>query len=184
MKRFMAAFAALVSLVSMFMSLGVGVAAPAQQANTVTITMQDFAFAPKNITITVGTSVVWKNAGTKKHTATADDNSFDTGVVAPGGSSAPVTFSKTGTFAYFCQFHGAAGGVAMSGTITVVDASQQAPPSATPPPTAAPSAPASVGHVAFSDNAKGARAAVATFTFTNLPLPAEDHQYEAWFADG
>lgn len=184
MKRIIAAFVALIGMVSVFVGLGVAVAAPAPQANTVTITMQDFTFAPKDITIPVGSSVVWKNAGTKKHTATADDNSFDTGVVAPGNSSAPVSFSKTGTFAYFCQFHGAAGGIAMSGTITVVAASQPIPPAATAAATIAPSAAAPVGHVAFSDNAKGARAAVATFTFTNLPLPAEEQQYEAWFADG
>ncbi|MHB8626198.1 MAG: cupredoxin domain-containing protein [Aggregatilineales bacterium] len=184
MKRIAAAFAALISLVSVLVGLGVAAAAPALQANTVTVTMQDFAFAPKDITIPVGSSVVWKNAGTKKHTATADDNSFDTGVVAPGASSAPVTFSKTGKFAYFCQFHGAAGGTAMSGTITVVDASQAIPPAATAAATAAPAAAVPVGHVAFTDNAKGARGAVATFTFTSLPLPAEEQQYEAWFADG
>ncbi len=184
MKRFIAAFAALVSLFSVLVGLGVAAAAPALQANAVTITMQDFAFAQKDVTIPVGSSVIWKNGGTKKHTATADDGSFDTGVVAPGASSAPVTFNKTGTFPYFCQFHGAAGGIAMSGTITVVDASQAIPPAATAAATAAPAAAPPVGHVAFTDNAKGARAAVATLNFTSLPLPAEEQQYEAWFADG
>src|SRR5262249_14519122 len=38
------------------------------------VVMKDFEFAPKVITITAGTSVVFVNQGAKKHTATADDN--------------------------------------------------------------------------------------------------------------
>src|SRR5215468_10588348 len=102
-----------------FATLGVGVgrilASPPEQAQPTTVTMKDFEFAPKTITIKVGDSVVWANAGTKKHTATADDNSFDTGVVAPGASSQPVKFDKAGSFPYYCQFHGGPGGVDMAG---------------------------------------------------------------------
>ena len=94
-------------------------ASPLAQANTVTVTMKDFQFDPKPVTIKAGDSIVWKNEGTKKHTGTADDNSFDTGVVAPGTTSAAIKFDKPGTYAFYCQFHGGPGGVAMSGTIVV-----------------------------------------------------------------
>src|SRR5450432_709698 len=160
------------------------------QADQVTVNMQDFAFVPANITVHVGGTVTWANTGTKKHTATADDNSFDTGVVAPGASSQAVTFTKAGTFKYFCQFHGGPDGVDMSGTITVVaDAAVASPQAATQVPaaaqTAAPQAAsaASVGTVTFADKVKGARADSVTFTITNLPLPDEGKQYEAWLAN-
>ena len=43
---------------------------------------------------------------------------FDSGVVAPGGSFSHV-FMTAKTVPYHCSFHGGAGGVGMSGTITV-----------------------------------------------------------------
>ena len=94
-------------------------ATQAAASNTVTIVLKDFEFDPKTITIKAGTSVIFVNQGTKKHTATADDNSFDTGVLAPGASSAPIQFSKAGVVPFYCQFHGGPGGVDMSGVITV-----------------------------------------------------------------
>lgn len=93
--------------------------AAAAGANVTTVVVKDFEFDPKTITIAVGSSVVFSNQGTKKHTATADDNSFDTGVLAPGSSSAPIKFDKAGTFPFYCQFHGGPGGTAMSGVIVV-----------------------------------------------------------------
>ena len=80
--------------------------------------MTDFQFGPKEITVPVGTTVTWVNKGTKKHSATADDGSFDTGLFAPGESKS-VTFDKPGTYPYFCQLHGDKGGKAMAGVITV-----------------------------------------------------------------
>jgi len=101
MKRFFSILATGSALLCVVIAFAVATRVSATQANTVTITMQDFQFTPKDISIPVGSSVIWKNAGTKKHTATADDNSFDTGVVAPNASSAPVVFSKTGKFQYY-----------------------------------------------------------------------------------
>jgi plastocyanin len=149
--------------------------------------MKDFEFAPKDVTVPVGSSVVWQNAGAKKHTATADDNSFDTAVVAPGASSQPIKFDKAGTFKYFCQFHGAAGGVDMAGTITVVAAAgdtgaAQATPAATAAPAAAQAGPA-VGQATFADKAKGAHADSVKIALHDLPLPEEGKQYEAWLAN-
>jgi plastocyanin len=82
--------------------------------------MIDFEFGPKDLSVPVGTTVTWVNNGTKKHSATADDGSFDTGLFTPGQSKS-VTFSKPGKFAYYCQLHGDKGGVAMSGVVTVTD---------------------------------------------------------------
>jgi len=183
MKQRIRFFAMLLSVVVLTIGVTYAIAAPAQQAQNVTITVSDFQFTAKDITIPVGSSVVWNNTGTKKHTATADDGSFDTGVIAPGTSSAPVKFDKPGTFAYFCQFHGAPGGVDMAGTITVTAGGQVATAPAAAP-TAAPAAAKAIGHISFSDKAKGANADELTVAITNIPIPAEGQQYEAWVADG
>ena len=94
-------------------------AQPLPQGATVSVSMKDFQFDPKPITVKAGDSITWKNDGTKKHTATADDGSFDTAVVAPGTTSQPIKFDKPGTYAFYCQFHGGPGGVDMSATIIV-----------------------------------------------------------------
>src|SRR5882724_11154214 len=167
---------------------GPHVAAKTLRADTVTITMSDFKFDPPDITVQAGSSIVWTNNGTKKHTATADDNSFDTGVIAPGASSQPIKFDKAGKYLYFCQFHGAAGGVDMSGTITVVAAASSdnsaAGQATTAPTAAAPAQPAKpVGQATFADKAKGAHADSVKITLTSLPLPDEGKQYEAWLSN-
>jgi plastocyanin len=142
------------------------------------VRMSDKQFAPKEITIGTGDSVVWENMDSVNHTATADDNTFDTGIVAPGKTSKAITFDKPGMYAYYCQFHGGPGGVGMAGLITVI-AMQAAGAGATAAPT---QPPAPIGLATFADKAKTAHADSITLSFTNLPLAGEDKQYEAWLA--
>ncbi len=80
-------------------------------ANAVTI--QNMAFSPKNLQVKVGQAVTWTNQDAVGHSATADDNSFDTGILGQGQSKA-ITFSKAGTFTYHCSVH-----PSMTATITV-----------------------------------------------------------------
>lgn len=68
------------------------------------VTIQNFAFSPATITVKAGDSVTWTNQDSAGHSATADDNSFDTGVL-PQGQSKSVTFSKAGTYTYHCSVH-------------------------------------------------------------------------------
>jgi plastocyanin len=56
------------------------------------------------ISVSAGQSIEWVNLGTQAHTATAADASFDTGLVAPGGS-AQLEFDTPGTYAYICTPH-------------------------------------------------------------------------------
>ena len=106
--------------------------APQALAADTTVSMTDNAFGPATITINVGDTVTWVNNGEHDHTATADDRSWDSGELAPGGSFSH-TFTTAGTFGYFCELHGAPGGIGMSGTIVVQAA---APSEPTPAPTA------------------------------------------------
>lgn len=86
---------------------------PTQVAGKNTITIQNMAFAPATLTIKAGDKVTWTNQDAVGHSATADDNSFDTGVLGQGQSGS-ITFSKAGTYTYHCSVH-----PYMKGTIVV-----------------------------------------------------------------
>lgn len=77
------------------------------------VTIQNYAYSPSNITVKVGGRVTWLNKDTVGHSATADDKSFDTGVLQAGESSS-ITFAEAGTFPYHCSIH-----PNMTGTIVV-----------------------------------------------------------------
>ena len=68
------------------------------------VTIQNFAFSPSTITVKVGDKVTWTNQDSIGHSATADNGSFDTGVLQQGQSGS-ITFSKAGTFTYHCSVH-------------------------------------------------------------------------------
>ncbi len=95
-------------------------ATPSVQSGSVTIRMLDFEFDQPAVTVKAGTEVTWVGAGAgPRHSATADDNSFDTGLFGPKQSKT-IKFDKPGTYPYYCQLHGGPGGDGMAGTITVV----------------------------------------------------------------
>ncbi len=93
-------------------------AAPAVSAGAMTVNLVDTTFEPAQLTVKVGTTVKWTNNSTMNHTVTADDGSFGSDTLAPGAQF-QFTFSKPGTFRYYCKFHGGPGGKGMSGTIVV-----------------------------------------------------------------
>jgi plastocyanin len=77
-----------------------------------TITVQDFAFNPRDLTVKAGTDVEIKNEDGTQHTFTADDGAFDLELDPGGGAS--YTPDTPGTFAYHCAIH-----TQMKGTLTV-----------------------------------------------------------------
>lgn len=80
-------------------------------------TIADFSFSPKTITIKAGETVTWHNQGPAGHSATADDGSFDTGVLARGSQGSHL-FRTPGTYTYHCRPH-----PFMHGTVRVLAAS-------------------------------------------------------------
>lgn len=74
------------------------------QVSENTVTIQNFAFLPANLTIKKGETVTFTNKDGVGHSATADDKSFDTGVLAQNESKT-VTFDKPGTYTYHCSVH-------------------------------------------------------------------------------
>lgn len=87
-------------------------------AGEVTIEMVDFLFSSLSVTIPSGTTVQFINVGQAKHSATADNDAFNSGLIATGQEFA-FTFDEAGTYAYYCLLHGTPGNNGMAGTITV-----------------------------------------------------------------
>ena len=94
-------------------------AVPADPTTTVAVTVSeagvgiaDFTFAPTEVSVPVGGSVVWTNNDAQQHTATSA-GVFDSGSIQPQ-TSVTIAFPTVGTFAYICSFH-----PFMTGTVIV-----------------------------------------------------------------
>ena len=85
-------------------------AAPARPAparppqRTVRNGMKNMNYLQGRLVVRVGTTVEWTNNDPLPHTVTASDKSFDSGLIQPG-KSYRHTFTKAGTFNYFCVPH-------------------------------------------------------------------------------
>ncbi|MFM0124584.1 MULTISPECIES: multicopper oxidase domain-containing protein [Paraburkholderia] len=77
-------------------------------------------FDPQNITIAVGDTVHWQWADSQPHSSTSDTGIWDSGVHTGAGFIFDHTFGSPGAFPYHCSIHGAAGGLGMAGTVTVI----------------------------------------------------------------
>jgi len=82
--------------------------------NTNTISMKNSVFSPLSLTVTTGGTVTWRNDDNMVHTVTADNGSFDSGDIQPGGTYSR-TFTTVGANPYHCIHHSG-----MTGTISVV----------------------------------------------------------------
>jgi LPXTG-motif cell wall-anchored protein len=79
------------------------------------VTIRDYAFSPRTVTVQPGDTVTWTNRHGVRHSATAEDGTFDTGLLGRG-ESGEHTFREAGTYQYVCTPH-----PNMQGTV-VVDA--------------------------------------------------------------
>jgi plastocyanin len=86
--------------------------------STFNLDMIDFSYSVLNLEVPAGSTVTWTNAGNARHSATADDGTWDTGLIS-SGEQASITFDTPGVYTYFCILHGSAGGIGMSAVITV-----------------------------------------------------------------
>ncbi|MEK7526005.1 MAG: cupredoxin family copper-binding protein [Patescibacteria group bacterium] len=75
-----------------------------KQTGGTIVDVKNFNFSPKIITIKAGESVTWTNSDLVGHTATADDDSWDTSLIS-NGESKIVKFDKKGTYTYHCTPH-------------------------------------------------------------------------------
>lgn len=76
---------------------------------TVALSIRDFAFSPRTVTVKAGDVLGWTNDDSAAHTATLDDGTCDTGRIG-GGSAGGLAFvfsveAAGRTFSYHCAIH-------------------------------------------------------------------------------
>jgi plastocyanin len=107
MQRQLLSFALMALSVAALPGCGHGASAPAAAAShpDSSITISDFKFTPRTVTVEHGVPIRITNRGGMAHTVTADKgHSFDSGTVAAGGS-ATIRVAETGRFSYHCSIH-------------------------------------------------------------------------------
>jgi plastocyanin len=73
-------------------------------ARAATIKIDNFAFAPADVTITAGTTVTWKNEDGEVHRVQDDHNGFASAALDTDDSFSH-TFATPGVYHYFCTVH-------------------------------------------------------------------------------
>lgn len=79
-----------------------------QSSDPNTISISDFAFKTKVLTISKGTKVTWTNADEAHHDITPDEDygsAFTGSSLLNQGDSYSFTFEEPGTYAYHCSPH-------------------------------------------------------------------------------
>jgi plastocyanin len=80
---------------------------------TASVKIDNFSFGPQNLTVHPGTTVTWTNRDDIPHTVVSTDGIFNS-KVRDTDEQFSFTFSKPGTYSYFCSIH-----PKMTGTIVV-----------------------------------------------------------------
>ena len=75
---------------------------PVPSTGTVQIDIKGFAFVGQTVRVAPGTKIIWKNFDDAPHNVVGPD--FTSPVLAKGQSYSH-TFSKEGTFTYYCGLH-------------------------------------------------------------------------------
>lgn len=90
---------------------GVSSGSPAKQAAgkagnaPVQVKIDNFTFAPTPLTVAAGTTVQWVNRDDIPHTVVSDDKTTFKSKAMDTDESYSYTFSKPGTYTYFCSIH-------------------------------------------------------------------------------
>ena len=74
------------------------------RGQTVDVKIDNFSFTPPTITIPAGTTVKWTNRDDIPHTVVNDDQKFQSKGLDTDESYS-YTFTKPGTYPYFCSIH-------------------------------------------------------------------------------
>jgi plastocyanin len=88
-------------------------AVPPTTAAPAEVKIDNFSFSPATLTVPVGTAVTWTNRDDIPHTVVSDDKSIKSKALDTDDTFT-FTFSKAGTYTYFCSIH-----PKMKGTVVV-----------------------------------------------------------------
>ena len=72
---------------------------------TYQVAIQNFAFAPKSLTVQAGARVVWTNRDEEPHVVTSAGAAFVSSKALDSGDTYSVMFLKPGTYTYYCSIH-------------------------------------------------------------------------------
>ena len=95
-------------------ALLLALAASSARAEVIEIKAEKLAFAPAQIAVHVGDTIVWVNADFVAHTATARNGAWD--MMMPPNTKKELVLKSAGTVDYYCKFH-----PNMIGKITVTE---------------------------------------------------------------
>lgn len=68
------------------------------------VKIDNFSFGPQTLTVSVGTTVVWTNRDDIPHTVVSTDGVFKS-KVRDTDEKFSYTFTRAGTYPYFCSVH-------------------------------------------------------------------------------
>jgi plastocyanin len=108
-----AALAMPVVVALLLMAGSPSVMADQPSAASADVKIDNFSFGPQTITVGVGTTVTWTNRDDIPHTVVSTDGVFKS-KVRDTDEKFSYTFTKAGTYPYFCSVH-----PKMTGTVVV-----------------------------------------------------------------
>jgi plastocyanin len=97
-------FTTVALLMTVALAAARAVAASPQQATTAEVKIDNFSFGPATLTVAPGTTVTWVNHDDIPHTVVSTDSVFKSKVLDTDEKFS-FTFTKAGTYPYFCSIH-------------------------------------------------------------------------------
>jgi plastocyanin len=91
------------AVIGSVLSAGVLFVHAADLSNTVSI--DNFTFTPKALTVKPGSTVTWTNHDDIPHGIASSDNAFKKSAALDTDDSYSFTFTAPGTYQYFCYIH-------------------------------------------------------------------------------
>ena len=78
---------------------------PQQPSSPVDVKIDNFTYSPVTVTVATGTTVKWTNRDDIPHTVVSEDKSTFKSKALDTDDSFSYTFTKPGTYTYFCSIH-------------------------------------------------------------------------------
>lgn len=97
-------FAALAIVLLMMAGRSRTLAATVEDKPAAQVKIDNFVFSPNPVTVAVGSTIRWTNQDDIPHNVVSDDKSFKSKALDTDESFA-YTFTKPGTYTYFCSIH-------------------------------------------------------------------------------
>lgn len=104
------------ALLAVSIAAGFGIASASTERSPIIVHVTNFKYVPTPVKLHVGDTVSFVNDDAEAHTITSSDKTFDSEGL-DSNKAWKHTFTKAGTFAYFCELH-----PYMKGTVVVLPA--------------------------------------------------------------